>query len=999
MGAALTLSSVMGANAQANAELHFEEEQYQKALWMTTRFYGAQRMGDGVNWLVADHEPNGVQNGQGFDKSKFVKGKSYLKDADGSYDLTGGWFDCGDFVLFGQTFYYSAYMLILGYSEFPEGYDDYYSFDYTGYVNSGDYTWEGKKGVPNGIPDILDEVKYATDFILKAVRDNKTFYYQKGDGDADHRVWCTSTVKSAMPKSNGGESDGSRPVLKASGNVTSMASFAGATLAAMSRLYRKFDPEYANKCLEKAKVAYEFVTTTSKGNTEAPTYYPDKKPKYITDMVTFFVELYRATGDETYLKAAEENCGWMAAEKDYNYNYALCYANTDDLAAYLVASLGDKSSYSKQARKVMDFYANSMYKPASGYMLNTKGGGWGALRYPCNMAFSHALYWKLTGETSIIDPYTLTTIEFVMGENPSKRSLIVGFGKDYPVIPHHRNFFRYDGNNMNAIPIPNSSYKFIQLGFMVGGNGTTVQSGAYTESLENYQSSEGGIDYQAGLVGALGYLNSVIKPVNTNKFGHPTPNFEATISICGLSSVTLDSKVKSDGRKTFTWYKDGVKVESSTSATTYEATSAGTYVCEIDSAGEWNTNGTVDVVAELPFEDKTEELVLCDPAKYVFKVERPLFDNQLGIPLTYQWYKNGVAIDNGNSTTFEITKPGIYECELSAKNCPSRIYKVEVTSLLPEVEDAVSDASGTVTMKVLSDGEYEWYDVEDGGTPLHTGTSFTTTITKDTEFFVQDAGTMSTVVGPNSKTFTSKPTSGGDIAAKFTAEKSLSITGVTIEVQQVYYNDGQAKSAVAELSYNGKKTTFTSKAISSPGEGKHEFDFSDDPIVINEEGDYTITFKIDNRALTFYDGGPAYSTYVGNGNPITFTGATNGQNNPFPGYFDWKVTTGSGCARAVVKATKGNASSVDQDESMATICETYPNPCKDILHINLSCNENVSGNIQVDFINLLGDVVKAIETQADNLNSGINVSDLLPGIYVVRATDGEKTMVKRIVKE
>ena len=168
--------SFAGAFTASAADLAFDKEQYQKALWMTARFYGAQRMGEGVNWLVATHEPNGVANGTFFSESKFVKGKSYLKDADGSYNLTGGWFDCGDFVLFGQTFFYSAYMLALGYSEFPGGYDDYYSFDYHGYISADDYTWEGKKGAPNGIPDILDEVKYATDFILKAVRDKSTFY-------------------------------------------------------------------------------------------------------------------------------------------------------------------------------------------------------------------------------------------------------------------------------------------------------------------------------------------------------------------------------------------------------------------------------------------------------------------------------------------------------------------------------------------------------------------------------------------------------------------------------------------------------------------------------------------------------------------------------------------------------------------------------------------------------------------------------------------------------
>ena len=122
--AGLALSSASTISAQS-----FDKEYYQKALWMTGRFYGAQRSGVGPNWLIADYEPTQVANECKGNLKAFVKGQSFIKDSDGDYDLTGGWYDCGDFATFGQTFFYSAYMLLLGYSEFPEGYEDLYSFD------------------------------------------------------------------------------------------------------------------------------------------------------------------------------------------------------------------------------------------------------------------------------------------------------------------------------------------------------------------------------------------------------------------------------------------------------------------------------------------------------------------------------------------------------------------------------------------------------------------------------------------------------------------------------------------------------------------------------------------------------------------------------------------------------------------------------------------------------------------------------------------------------
>lgn len=291
--------------------LTFEREQYQKALWMTTRFYGAQRMGEGVNWLINDYNynksdaPDWLKNNL---KAEFVKpGKSFTRDADQDYDLSGGWFDCGDFCLFGQTFYYSAYMLLLGYSEFTSGYDDLYSEKYSGYILSNNFSWEGKKGKSDNIPDILNECKYATDFILKAVKDDKTFYYEKGNGDYDHNRWCTSVFKSGLPKNEGGENDGPRDFGKATQYATSMAALAGAALALMSRLYNDYDVAYAYKCQEKAKIAYDFATKTAMGNsaTAFGNFYP-AKDKFWPDLTILCAELYRKTQNKSYLNKCEE---------------------------------------------------------------------------------------------------------------------------------------------------------------------------------------------------------------------------------------------------------------------------------------------------------------------------------------------------------------------------------------------------------------------------------------------------------------------------------------------------------------------------------------------------------------------------------------------------------------------------------------------------------------------------------------------------------------------
>lgn len=494
--------------ADAMAELAFDKEQYQKALWMTTRFYGAQRSGYGPNWLLANYEPTNVPAEWQVYADSAIKGVSYIKDADtDGYDLTGGWWDCADFVKFGQTEFYSAYMLLLGYSEFPKGYQDNYSDDYNGYIGSDDFTWEGKKGKPNGIPDILDEVKYATDYFMKCIRRNNRFYYQVGEGKEDHKVWCTSVFKSALPKDLGGEAGGSRKVYAIASKGTSMVAFCGASLAAMSRLYRKYNAAYADSCLEKAKLALEFIYETESGNIGAPGGFYGAKPKFEPDVCTFLVEMYRATNDKSYIDMIyDEDEGWNSFEldaKNWSHWYTICYNNTEDIAYYNMGMYANDELAKDHLKKLV----YNLYMPKSGHFLNVKNNEWGILRYPANQAFIYGLYNKMVGNLDEVDPYALETIEYIMGSNKDNYSFITGFGDKYPKAPHYRNVFLDDSNDMSSMTIDE---KHSQLGYMVGGS---FDPATYPDDINNYKSGEGGIDYNAGLVGALGYINSIVNPV------------------------------------------------------------------------------------------------------------------------------------------------------------------------------------------------------------------------------------------------------------------------------------------------------------------------------------------------------------------------------------------------------------------------------------------------------------------------------------------------------
>jgi len=468
----------------------FTAEQYKKALWMVTRFYGAQRSGYGPNWLLMDHTYK----------------TSFVKDADGSYNLEGGWFDCGDHVLFGQTFFYSSYLLAKAYDVFPKGFHDLYNGnDYSDYKASSNWSITG--GSPNRVPDLLEELKYATDWIIKATPNTNTFYYEKGNGELDHKQWVTAGFMSTLPINDGGEKEGSRTIAK-NPNDGPMASFAAATLAIMSKIYRKYDEAYADECLNHAKNAYAYAKArknVSEGAASGGFYGGGKAPGNTFNIAA--AEMYIATNDNTYKNDISIDKNDLPF-----HNWAFDYQNPHDIVPYVVAM-----AVPEDKNVLLDSMNGKFIKRFTGQTnaekVSTIGNsGWGALRYPANHAFLAALYQDAKG-TEEYDQFIYNQVDFILGNNNSKQSFIVGFCEGctkQATKPHHRNVYLSDSNynsqGMSTLTIPERNKYF---GYMVGGSWNSAE---YKDDINNYQYTEGGLDYNAGLVGALAYIVSKVAP-------------------------------------------------------------------------------------------------------------------------------------------------------------------------------------------------------------------------------------------------------------------------------------------------------------------------------------------------------------------------------------------------------------------------------------------------------------------------------------------------------
>lgn len=507
---------------------------------MTTRYYGGQRSGYN-NWLVYNHLPAGVQ-------TKY-KGTCFIddKDTDG-YDLSGGWHDCGDHVKFGQTQYYSAYLLLKGFAEFPTGYDDYYTATYINYKSTGKWNWEDNTHDPNGIPDILDEVKHATDYFIKCARNSTTFYYQVGQGTPDHKTWVTAVLMQTQSKDKGGQ----QRVVYKNPNDASMASFCGASLALMSRLYAKYDTAYASLCLKHAKYAYTYAKSHpgTAGSPDGGFYGANGNWK--DDYASMCAELYWTTGDATYKSEALAFTVIDEWTGDIRGNsYGADYSNNGDIALYNMALLGKSNAKTVLGTIVTKFYLGNVQPDGqfAGGNIN-----WGPLRYNANTAFTVALWQKLNGTDDTINKYIYDNIDYILGKNKSNLSFVVGFGANCAKHPHHRTVYLNDNDPTDVekqqmeIPAKNK-----QFGSMLGGYRDPSK---FKDIVTSYEYTEGGIDYNAGLVCVLGFINSKLAPVDTSKFHAPigVNEFKGKSISASLypnpssSSFTLESPVKAQAK-------------------------------------------------------------------------------------------------------------------------------------------------------------------------------------------------------------------------------------------------------------------------------------------------------------------------------------------------------------------------------------------------------------------------------------------------------------------
>ena len=142
------------------------------------------------------------------------------------------------------------------------------------------------------------------------------------------------------------------------------------------------------------------------------------------------------------------------------------------------------------------------------------GDGWGAARYNCALQMSG--YAVANGDAS--NQYATAgkwQMDYILGENPTGYSFLIGYGNKWPTHYHHR-----AANPGNGDPSQNPEAKYTLYGALVGG---IDASGNYQDMTDKYQYTEPALDYNgcfvlacAGLAGLYGGLDAGAKNIVSN---------------------------------------------------------------------------------------------------------------------------------------------------------------------------------------------------------------------------------------------------------------------------------------------------------------------------------------------------------------------------------------------------------------------------------------------------------------------------------------------------
>jgi endoglucanase len=415
-------------------------------------------------------------------------------DLAGFHPAPGGWHDAGDFGKYVVNAGITVGTLLMAYEYFPTKFDN----DRIHIPESG-----------NGIPDILDEVKYELDWLLKM--------QDIGTGGVFFKLTAENFAAMIMPQ----DDQNSRYIYELS--TTATGNFA-AVMARASRIYAELDTAFSNACLDAAELAWDYLENYPNlvpegGFTNPPGtgtgQYGDADDR--DERLWAASELFISTGKSEhhqYFKDHYEDKGVLTG--------TMWWGDVTNLAqlTYLFSNdhPGIDTSIQEDIRSDLLSRCQELFAQRAGngfYVVLSPGEYvWGSNSIPLNKAILLILGYEQSG----IESYKNAAIDqmnYILGVNVHKLSFVTGVGVNFVLNPHHR---PSEPDNIDpAIP-----------GLLVGGpdqylsdptlsslfDSSTPPASCYVDDVDSYASNEIAINWNAPLVFVSGYFtNQSLTPI------------------------------------------------------------------------------------------------------------------------------------------------------------------------------------------------------------------------------------------------------------------------------------------------------------------------------------------------------------------------------------------------------------------------------------------------------------------------------------------------------
>jgi hypothetical protein len=399
-----------------------------------------------------------------------IHGPSHLNDAEiasGPYagqhfDLTGGWMDAGDMIKFTQTTAYVAAVL-----------------------QAAARLDAAQAEALNAAADV------GIRWLVKAHPRPDLFIGQVGD-NRDHDLAFRDPARDDALSDDG---IGTRVAYPSTG-----ADLAGKTAAALAMAAQRTSGDAHDLLLQHAREWFAAGRATAAVAKLPGGNYADKT--FTDDMGAGAAELYRATGDQAFLDAANDYLADASADSGFTWDEFAAFGEAD-MCGLLGAPALDGDACT-QLNAVGSVAVTRSHRDAFGIPADF---GWGVTAASASGGLA-ALMADRAGVLPDATAVAAGARDYLLGRNPWGASFIVGYGPRSPRHPHTWASVFGPAKPLGAVvggPAPTRTVRARHL--KLRRNVYDRTGAVYTDDKDNYVTSEPAIDYTAAsvlLLAALG---------------------------------------------------------------------------------------------------------------------------------------------------------------------------------------------------------------------------------------------------------------------------------------------------------------------------------------------------------------------------------------------------------------------------------------------------------------------------------------------------------------